>query len=297
MSVDAPGTPPPEVEIDLNMIRSLIRSQLPDLADLPIQIAGEGWDNVMVRVGDAFAVRAPRHAVGERLLKTEQRWLPVLAPDLPLPVPEPVYIGRPEGGFPFTWSLVRWLPGEVAAISPPAPEEALTLAAFLKALHQPAHVGAPVSQHRGCALTGKQEDTERRMANLAHRPDVITPQLLKLWREALATPIDAAPVWLAGDVHPQNVLVEGGKLSAFIDWGDMCAGDPATDLASIWMLFDDPSARAVAINAYGVSEATLLRAKGWAIFFGVILLETGLQDDPLHVQSGEATLRRLNSEL
>ena len=296
MTDEAPGLPPAEVEIDLEMIRSLIMSQLPDLKDLPTQLAGEGWDNMMIRIGDAHALRMPRHAHGEQLLKNEQDWLPQLAPILPLPVPEPVFIGTPGFGYPFTWSLVRWLPGDVAALSPPMPSEAGTLAAFLRALHVAAPQGAPKNDARGCPLIHKQEDTERRMANISHRTDLLTPKLRDLWHRALAAPIDVSPLWLAGDIHPQNVLVEKGRFSAFIDWGDMCTGDCASDLASIWMLFEDMAARARVIEAYGMSEATLLRAKGWAIFYGVILLETGLRDDPLHAKTGEATLRRLNAD-
>ncbi|MCA8905282.1 MAG: phosphotransferase, partial [Hyphomonas sp.] len=112
----------------------------------------------------------------------------------------------------------------------------------------------------------------------------------------LAAPVDLARTWIAGDMHARNILVRDGRLAAIIDWGDMCAGDPATDLASIWALFDDPAARAAAIKAYGMSAATLARARGWAVFFGVILLETGLHDHPRHAKMGADTLRRIGED-
>lgn len=296
MSKDAPGVPAAEVNLDIDVITRLLADQRPDLAHLQLRIVGEGWDNLMVRVGDELALRIPRHAHGEKLLKHEQKWLPRLAPQLPLPVPDPVFIGVPDEKYPFTWSIVRWLPGEVAAVAPPDAEEAQTLATFLKALHRAAPDDAPKNLSRGCPLRDKQADTERRMKNIAHRTDLLTPKLLDFWSGALDVPIDSERVWLAGDIHPQNVLVRDGKFSAFIDWGDICSGDAATDLASIWMLFADQDARTDAISAYGMSEPTRLRAMGWAVFYGVILLEAA-GDDPLHAASGEATLRRLNIDL
>ena len=198
--------------------------------------------------------------------------------------------------YPFTWSLVRWLPGEVAAITPPDANEAPMLARFLKAVHVPAPANAPRNSHRDSPLITKQAGAERQMRNLAHRDDLLTSALQEIWQAGLKAEIDVPRTWIAGDVHAQNVLVEDGKFSAFIDWGDMCAGDCATDLASIWMLFEDASARRAAIEAYGMSKATIARAKGWAVSYGVSLLATGLQDDPLHAAVGEATLRRLNED-
>lgn len=134
------------------------------------------------------------------------------------------------------------------------------------------------------------------MRNISHRVDLLTPSLIRIWREALETDIDVPATWIAGDIHARNVITNNGKLASFIDWGDMCKGDRATDLAGIWNLFDDARTREEAVAAYGMSNATLRRAKGWAVFFGVILLETGLQDSPRHAAMGEATLRRLNED-
>lgn len=135
------------------------------------------------------------------------------------------------------------------------------------------------------------------MAILKRETDAITPAIEQAWSGALTAPMDVKPTWVAGDVHARNVLVHQGKLAAFIDWGDMCAGDAATDLASIWSLFKDPQARAEAVAAYGMSRATRSRAVGWAVFYGVILLETGRRDTPRHAAMGEAILRRLSEDV
>jgi aminoglycoside phosphotransferase (APT) family kinase protein len=119
----------------------------------------------------------------------------------------------------------------------------------------------------------------------------ITPAVWRVWEEALAAPIDVEPSWIHGDLHARNVLVDAGALAGVIDWGDMAAGDRATDLAAIWMLFPDSQARREVLAAYGaVSDATYRRAKGWAVAFGVVLLETGLVDTPRQVVMGERTL-------
>ena len=296
MTVEAPGTPPAEVDISTELIAELVASQFPDLANEPVRIVGEGWDNVMARIGDDLAARIPRHAVGETLLKREQRWLPQLAPSLPLPVPAPVHIGSPDLGYPFAWSIVPWFDGECADLAPPRSSEAGVFANFVKAVHVPAPPDAPDNRMRDGPLHTKRVDTERRMGNIAHRSDLLTPKLMDIWQSALETEIDLPRVWIAGDIHARNVIIRSGKLAAFIDWGDMCAGDPATDLSGIWNLFEEREARRAAIDAYGMSDATLRRASGWAVFCGVILLKTGLQDNPRHAAMGEATLRRLNAD-
>jgi len=298
MTADAAGTPAAEVEITEALVRALLQEQHRDLAGLPLEFVGEGWDNVMVRLGGDLALRLPRRAIADDLIRKEQRWLPWLAPHLPLPVPAPVRTGVPGQGYPFAWSVLPWIDGEAADLAPPDTSEAPVLADFLRTLHRlPLPPDPPANSVRDCPLSGKQADTERRMAILKSGTDAITPAIERAWADALAAPIDLPTSWIAGDIHARNVLVRNGKFAAFIDWGDMCAADPATDIAAIWCLFDDPVARRAAIEAYGMSEATLARARGWAVFHGVILLETGLQDHPRHARMGAAKLRRLAEDL
>ena len=297
MTADAPASPQAEVEITPELVRALLHDQQADLAHLPIRLLDAGWDNVMLRIGDDLLARLPRRAIAEALLKNEQAWLPRLAPRLPLPIPAPVRTGMPGAGYPFVWSILPWIEGEAADLAPPDSSEAPVLARFLRAVHQPAPADAPRNAVRDCPLTGKQADTERRMAILKRETDAITPAIEQVWSEALTAPMDLTQTWIAGDVHARNVLVHQGKLAAFIDWGDMCAGDAATDLASVWSLFDDSRARAEAVAAYGMSGATCSRAMGWAVFYGVILLETGRRDTPRHAAMGEAILRRLSEDV
>lgn len=288
------GTPPAEVVIDRALVAGLLADQHPDLAGLPLEELEAGWDNAMFRLGEGLAVRLPRREVGADLIAHEQDWLPALAPRLTLAVPAPVRRGGPGRGYPWRWSVLPWLAGQAADLREPDPGEGPAFGRFLRSLHQPAPAGAPANPWRGVPLPGRAPIVEARMERAAAASDAITPEVRAVWRAALEAPIDVEPTWLHGDLHPRNVLVEGGRLAGVIDWGDITAGDRATDLAAIWMLFGDAGARRAALEAYGpVSEATLRRARGWAVLFGVMLLDSGLVDHPRHAVLGARALRRV----
>jgi aminoglycoside phosphotransferase (APT) family kinase protein len=292
------GTPGAEVAIDGALVAGLLAEQHPDLAQLPLREIDAGWDNALFRLGDRLAVRLPRRAIAAPLIVHEQAWLPRLAGQLPLPIPAPTRIGAPALGYPWHWSVLPWIPGEAADLHAPDPAQAGPFAAFLRSLHMPAPDDAPINPVRGCPLHQRASFTEARMQRLSGTTSLITPQIRQIWQAALDAPIDAPPTWLHGDLHPRNVLVEHGAISGIIDWGDLTSGDPATDLAAIWMLFAEPHARQAVLAAYGdISEATLRRAKGWAVVFGALLLDTGMVDNPRYAAIGERTLRHLAEQI
>lgn len=297
LAEDKPGTPAAEVEIDLALVRALLAEQHHDLAHLPLTLADTGWDNVMVRIGQDFAARLPRRIAAVTLLGNERRWLPRLAPGLPLAISAPLRHGRPGCGYPWDWSILPWLPGEPADVAEPCAGQGEMLAQFLRALHQPAPADAPYNPVRSIPLADRQAAVEARMHRLEKMSAAVTPQVWALWSAAVAAPVDLAPTWIHGDLHARNVLVEDGRFNAIIDWGDMAQGDPATDLAGLWALLPDAAERRGALHAYGpVSPATLTRARGWAVLFGVMLLESGLIDHPRHARMGELTLQRVTGD-
>lgn len=290
------GTPAAEVVVDRGVVEGLLGEQQPDLAGLTLVEVDAGWDNAMFRLGDELAVRLPRRAVAAPLIAHEQTWLPRLAAQLTLPVPVPVREGLPGRGYPWRWSVVPWLAGEAADLAAPAASAAPVLGAFLRALHMLAPPGAPANPYRGVPLASRAMFVEDRLWQLA-RTGHVDQAVIDVWRAALEAPIDGAPTWIHGDLHPRNVLVEQGAISGIIDWGDLTAGDCATDLAAIWMLFDAPAVRAAALAAYGPpSEATIRRARGWAVLFASFLLETGLKDHPRHAAIGARTMARMKDE-
>jgi aminoglycoside phosphotransferase (APT) family kinase protein len=288
------GTPVAEFAIDSAFVSGLLADQHPDLAHLPLRVVDAGWDNALFRLGDHLAVRLPRRAAAAPLIAHEQTWLPRLAEQLSLPVPAPYRIGIPARGYPWRWSVAPWLKGLAADQHEPHASQAQLFAAFLRSLHVPAPADAPTNPVRGGPLRQRAAVVEERMQRLARTTSLITPQITHIWHVALQAPLDLPPTWLHGDLHPRNVLVEHGVITGIIDWGDITSGDCATDLASIWMLFAEPHARHDALAAYAtLSAATLQRAKGWAVLFGVMLLDTGLIDNPRNAMIGERTLRRV----
>lgn len=271
------GSPAAEVDIDEGLVRALLAEQHPDVADLPLEPLAEGWDNVLFRLGDELTVRLPRRLMSAALVEHEQRWLPELAPRLPLPVPVPVRAGRPSEalGYPWPWSVCPWLPGEPAEDRPPddLDEAAETLGGFIAAMHQPAPSDAPANPYRGIPLHDRTDWLEAGLEALSGEVDTAAVQ--GCWSDLLDTPPWPGPaLWLHGDVHPLNVLVHEGRIAGVIDFGDLCAGDPASDLAVAWMMFDPP-ARTQFRHASGADEDTWRRGRGWALALGVAMANGG----------------------
>ncbi|MEV0430902.1 aminoglycoside phosphotransferase family protein [Micromonospora sp. NPDC050495] len=282
--------PAAEVPVSVELVRRLLEQQHPDLADLPVEVLANGWDNLVCRLGEEFLVRLPRRTVAAALVAHEQRWLPELAGRLPLPVPAPVRVGRPTTQFPWSWSVVPFLPGRIAARSEPDDlrSAAATLGGFLNALHAPAPPAAPVNPFRGIPLTGRAEGVRTALAHLEPADRAVAR---RVWAAAAAAPAwGGPPLWLHGDLHPANILVDRGRISAVIDFGDLTSGDPATDLSVAWMLFPAEQ-RAVFRHAYGgADDATWERARGWALVLSLVFL-THSADNPLMRGIGERTFR------
>ncbi|GAA3453505.1 aminoglycoside phosphotransferase family protein [Dactylosporangium matsuzakiense] len=285
------GVPAAEIEIDAGLVRALLLAQHPDLAALPLRLTAIGWDNMTYRLGERLAVRLPRIRAGAELLRHEQRWLPVLAGRLPVPVPVPERLGAPHGEvFPWPWSVVPWIPGRSAEHAPPAPAQAAAFGRFLAALHRPAPVDFPRNDWRGIALADASGRVEELFQALAGE---VPAAVREHWREALSAAPAPLTTCVHGDLHPKNVVVDDGRLAAVLDWGDMTAGDPAIDLAAAWMLFPVRSHTDIWAAYGGVPAATTARAKGWTVFFGLTLLDAGLAGDRPFEQIGRATLTRL----
>jgi aminoglycoside phosphotransferase (APT) family kinase protein len=285
------GTPSAEVEIDALLVLQLLAEQHPDLQDLPIQFVDAGWDNAIFRLGDRLAVRLPRRAIAARLLENEQHWLPQLAKQLPIPIPMPDRIGLPTSLYPWHWSIIPWLPGQTGDIIQLNTAHAQQLALFLKALHVAAPDNAPKNPFRGVPLSQRVNMLNERMQRVEAQTAMIAPTIGSLWQQAVDAPMDVEPTWIHGDLHPRNILADKDSITGVIDWGDLTVGDRATDLATLWCLFPNQHLRQQAIDAYGeLSEATLSRAKGWAILFGVVLLDSGLVNHSQHAEIGRKIL-------
>jgi aminoglycoside phosphotransferase (APT) family kinase protein len=288
------ATPAAEVDVDVPLVAALLRDQHPDLADLPLAIVASGWDNVVVRLGELLAVRLPRRAAAAALIEHEQRWLPEIAHRVAaiVPVPDPVRTGRPALGYPWSWSVVRWLPGTPAGERAGGVQVAEALAAFVELLHVPAPPDAPVNPVRAVPLATRSDSVLTRLAT-ADVPRA--RELAAVWRTAAALPAYAGPpVWVHGDLHPFNVLVDtapdgGTRLSAVVDFGDVTAGDPAVDLATAWLTLDREARRTFRTRV-AADDDTWERARAWAVSIGSAL---HLSDD----RAFRAVARRVIGEV
>ena len=254
-----------EVETDAALVRHLLESQHPRWADLRIErVPSAGTDNAMYRLGHELAVRLPRIHWAVEAVTKEQTWLPFLAPQVPLPVPLPVAAGGPEALFPYPWSVVRWLPGELATRDrwhDPV-RGARDLAAFVTALRAADSTAGPT--HRRGSPVRRQDDAVRRgVAGL--RGEVDGRAVLDAWNRVKTAPdYDGPPLWFHGDLAYLNLLAQHGALSGVLDWGTCGVGDPAIDASAAWSLFPSDARRAYRV-ALDVDDASWERAKGWAL--------------------------------
>ena len=286
----------PETWLSAELVRELLWDQHPDLADRPLTLGARGWDNQLWRLGGDLAVRLPwQTETADALLLKENTWLPVLAPLLPLPVPVPQRLGQPSERYPHPWIVTTWVPGTPADCAPvtrsgPAAE---ALAAFLTALHRSAPVGAPEGRGRGGALTQVAKGIARQfdamtdlctaVAESEQQPTPDPDTVRAIWDDALTAPEwEGPPLWLHGDLHPANILTADGNVCGVVDFGDLCAGDPALDLAACWILLPDHEAieRFQAAYPLHTDDATWRRARGWAVWRALGSLLIAVAVDP-----------------
>ena len=266
-----------EVDTDVSLVGRLVAAQFPPWAGLPIEpVRSAGTDNAIYRLGEDMAVRLPRVERATSTLEKELRWLPRLAPLVPLAIPVPLASGMPAEGYPWHWSVYRWLEGENATLERIAdPREAATsLARFVAALQRiDATDGPPPGEHnsfRGVPLATRDESTRAAIASLGGAID--GGAVTAAWEAALRAPKwERAPVWIHGDLDSRNLLVEQGRLSAVIDFGCLGVGDPACDVMTAWAYLP-ASSRDVFRAALSVDAATWARGRGWALSWALIAL-------------------------
>jgi aminoglycoside phosphotransferase (APT) family kinase protein len=263
-------------EINVVLVKKLIRTQFPQWAELPIApVENGGWDNRTFRLGDSMSIRLPSAACYVAQVKKEHRWLPVLSPHLPLPIPVPFGLGAPGEGYPWPWSIYGWLDGEPAHVGyiHDIGRFAVDIAHFLVALRRIDARSGPIAGahnfHRGGSLAIYDTETRQSVAVLAHEIGIAA--VMEVWDIALQTSWQRPSVWVHGDVAGGNLLVKDGRLSAVIDFGCAGVGDPSCDLVIAWTFLDQAS-RERFRSAIALDAATWQRARGWAIWKALITL-------------------------
>ncbi len=266
-----------EVETDAALVRHLLEAQFPHWARLPIErVPSDGTDNALYRLGDELVVRLPRIQWAVGMVEKEQTWLPRLAPLLPLVIPEPLALGTPGDGYPWPWSVYRWLEGDNATSERIADrhQAATDLAKFISALQRVDPAGGPPSgannSFRGVPLATRDVETRAAIASLKDTIEV--GAATAAWQRALETPAwDGPPVWIHGDLQSGNLLSVQGRLSAVIDFGCLGVGDPACDVMVAWTYLSAETREAFRV-ALPVDDATWERGLGWALSTALIAI-------------------------
>jgi aminoglycoside phosphotransferase (APT) family kinase protein len=266
-----------EVDTDVSLVGRLLAAQFPRWADLAIEpVPSAGTDNALYRLGDDMAVRLPRIPAATGQVDKEHRWLPRLAPHLPLAIPVPLAKGTPGEGYPWRWSVYQWLDGEPATMErlADARQAATELAQFIAALQRIDPTGGPSpgphNFSRGVPLAMRDAPTRAAIASLNGVLDL--DAVTAAWGAALQAPAwRRPPVWIHGDLQSGNLVAVQGRLSAVIDFGGLGVGDPACDLIVAWNLLSAET-RDVFRAALRVDDATWARGRGWALSVGLIAL-------------------------
>jgi aminoglycoside phosphotransferase (APT) family kinase protein len=268
------GPVPTRARVTAELAGGLVAAQFPQWAGLRVEpVAEGGWDNWTFRLGTTMVVRLPSASPYAQAVEKEHRWLPALAPRLPLPIPVPLAKGEPSAEYPLPWSIYAWLDGETATADRIGDQDefARDLAGFLAALQDvEAADGPPPGTHnwfRGGPLRTYDEDTHGALEELAGHVDVELAR--DIWTRALQAPWDGVDRWFHGDVAAGNLLLDDGRLSAVIDFGTCGVGDPACDLAVAWTLLSADS-RPTFRDRLSVDEDSWARGRGWALWKALI---------------------------
>jgi aminoglycoside phosphotransferase (APT) family kinase protein len=255
-----------EVLIDEALVRTLVDQQFPELAGGSIaSVEPWGTDNAIWRLGDDLVLRLPRIYWANEQADHEARWLPVLAPHVPVAVPEAIAVGEPGCGYPYRWAIHRWVPGEAATLARIEDPVAFAkdLAAVVCGLRHVPTQGAPAAVGRALPLRAYADAAEAAIESASRLIDAGAAK--RVWEEALAaTPYDGPPVWVHGDLEG-NCLVRDGRLCGIVDWGSACIGDPAVDVQVVWSPLFTADSRRAFVDVLEVDAATLMRSRGAAI--------------------------------
>ncbi|MFD6392478.1 aminoglycoside phosphotransferase family protein [Nocardia sp. NPDC055029] len=276
----------PAIDLDVATVAGLVAEQFPRWKDLPLNaVESAGTDNAIYRLGADKAVRLPRlpSAVGQ--VDKEQKWLPRLAPRLPLAVPVPLGRGEPGTDYPWEWSIYRWLDGQSLGSGRLGDPRgvATDLGAFITALRSIDSAGGPEpgahNFFRGVALAARDRSTREAIAAVTDELDAHA--VTAAWQSALdAAPWSSPGVWIHGDLSSGNLLFDGDRLTGVIDFGGLAVGDPACDLSVAWELFDADT-RWIFRSAARIDDASWDRGRGWALSIALIQLPYYRSSNPV----------------
>lgn len=306
----------PDVAMSADHAARLIAAEFPELVPVHLELLGIGWDNTAYLVNENWVFRFPRRQIARDLIEIEARWLPVLAPCLPLPIPVPEYLGKPDETYPYPFCGYRLLAGRTACSGRFTLDDHMAnadiLAAFLSRLHSPDTApkwlgSAPGDVIARTDLGRRTRVIMERLARLESRVPWVRDRgdaIRSLAQELSgARPRSGRGAWVHGDLYARHLLVDAeNRVCGVIDWGDMHRGDIALDL-SIAFSFLAPEARVRFCVAYGPVDLCedpdlWQRARFQGLFYGVVLMDYGTEtgDSALALVGENALTHALSGE-
>lgn len=255
-----------QLDISDDLVHDLVVSQFPRLSDLPLhRVPSDGTVHAIYRLGRELAVRLPLLEEYSPALIREARLLELLAPQLPLPIPELVELGEPTVGYPASWSIVTWIEGRTLAEHSDfdLAGVAVSLGEFTAAMRAAHGPGEVSPNQRGRPLETRREGAMQAFAEIADEFDLAA--LHEIWDEACAAKKwDEVRTWIHGDLLPGNLITVEDELSAVIDFGECSIGNPTHDLIAGWWVFTE-STRTIFKDAAAADDDAWARARGMAL--------------------------------
>ncbi len=285
-----------EIEINIALVKQLLTEQFPNLAERSITVLrSTGTVNAIYRLGDELYIRLPRLEEWAESIDNEWNWLPELAPHISLNIPRPLARGKPTNWYPCPWAIYHWIEGVPYQDDLISDERqvAYDLVNFILELRSVDMLGAP----RGGRRPLIELDAVTRSAIESSRGMIDTKAVSAAWALSLESPPwDGKPVWIHGDLLKSNLLVQGGRLCAIIDFGGVGIGDPAADVVPAWSVFNRVG-RETFRQTLEVDEDTWSRARGYALHQALMIVPYYSKTNPEFVTMAKRTVEEILTEL
>ena len=285
-----------EIDIDIALVKRLLTEQFPHLAERSItEVRSTGTVNAIYRLNHDLCVRMPRVETWGESINREWTWLPRLAPHISLRIPKPLAQGKPTNLYPCPWVVYEWIEGLTYQDDLISDERQVAndLVNFILELRSVERLGAP----RGGRRPLVELDAATRIAIGSSRGVIDTEAVSAVWAYSLESPEwDGKPEWIHGDLLKSNLLVQGGRLCAVIDFGGVGIGDPAADVVPAWSVLDEVG-RETFRQALGVDDDAWNRARGYALHQALLIIPYYPKTNPEFVTMARRTVEEILTEL
>lgn len=285
-----------EINIDAVLVKRLLTKQFPHLVDRSLTLVrSTGTVNAIYRLDHDLYVRIPRLGIWAESIEHELTWLPKLDPHISLNIPKPLARGKPTNWYPHAWAIYHWIEGSSYQDQLISDERqvAYDLVNFILELRSIDMLGAPHGGRRPLI----ELDAATRSAIESSREVIDTEAVSAAWNRSLESPPwDGKPVWIHGDLLKSNLLVQGGRLCAVIDFGGVGIGDPAADVVPAWSVFSEVG-RETFRRALDVDDDTWNRARGYALHQALMIIPYYPKTNPEFVTMAKRTVEEILTEL